>query len=47
MCGVNRLCHTNILFNQYRILKFKGLVDLKILSIIFQIFDNMSVPANV
>jgi len=32
MCGVNRVCHTNVISYRYRILKFNDLVDLKILS---------------
>ena len=36
-----------MLFHCYRILKFEDLVDLKILSIIFFVFNNMSARAEV
>jgi len=45
MCDVNRLCHTNILSIQY--IEIQSIVDLKNLPIIFEVFNNMSVPANV
>ena len=40
--GVNRQCHTNILFSRCRVLKFKDLVDLKVLLLLCKIFNSMS-----
>ena len=45
--GVNRQCHTNILFSRCRVLKFKDLVDLKVLLVLFKIFNSMSIPNNI
>ena len=44
--GVNRQCHTNILFSRCRVLKFKDLVDLKVLLVLFKIFNSMPIPNN-
>ncbi len=41
---VHRQCHTYILFSRCRVLKFKDLVDLKVLIVIFKIFNSMSIP---
>ena len=45
--GVNRQCHTNILFSRCRYLKFKDLVDLKVLLVLFKIFNSMPIPKNI
>ena len=45
--GVNRQCHTNILFSRCRVLKFKDLVDLKALLVLFKIFSSMPIPNNI
>ena len=45
--GVNRQCHTNILFSRCRVLKFKDLVDLKVLLVLFKIFNSMPIPNNI
>ena len=47
LSGVNRQCHTNILFSRCRVLKFKDLVDLKVLLVVFKIFNSMSIPNNI
>ena len=45
--GVNRQCHTNILFSRCRVLKFKDLVDLNVLLVLFKIFNSMPIPNNI
>ena len=45
--GVNRQCHTHILFSRCRVLKFKDLVDLKVLLVLFKIFNSMPIPNNI
>ena len=37
----------NILFSRFRVLKFKDLVDLKVLLVIFKIFNSMPIPNNI
>ena len=44
---VHRQCHTYILFSRCRVLKFKDLVDLKVLLVLFKIFNSMSIPNNI
>ena len=41
--GANRLFQCNMSFHRYGILKFKDLVEFKVLSIIFKVVSNISV----
>ena len=45
--GVSRLDHTSMLFYTCRVLRFKDLVKLKMCSILYKVYYNMPVPANV
>ena len=45
--GVSRLDHTSMLFYRCRVLRFKDLVQLKMCSILYKVYYNMPVPANV
>ena len=44
--GMNRQCHTNMLFSRCRVIKFKDLVELKVLLVLFKIFNSMPMPNN-
>ena len=39
-------CHTNFLFSRCRVLKFKDIVNLKVLLVLFKIFNSMPIPKN-
>ena len=43
----SRLDHTSMLFYRCRVLRFKDLVKLKMCPILYKVYYNMSVPANV
>ena len=45
--GASRLDHTCMLFYRCRVLIFKDLVNLKMCSILYKVYYNMPVPANV
>ena len=44
---VSRLDHTSMLYYRCRVLRFKDLVNLKMCSIVYKVYYNMPVPANV
>ena len=45
--GASRLDHTSMLFYRSRVLRFKDLVKLKMCSILYKVYYDMPVPANV
>ena len=45
--GASRLDHTSMLFYWCRVIRFKDLANLKMCSILYKVYYNVHVPANV